>query len=140
MRQLPRVHDAHTDDRFHTHPYRWPLSIRVAEQLQEIGKKHRLHIDKIDALFDEAGAVMLGLTHPRDFIGKLAQKLDIDKEKTKKIAQDVNEQIFKPIRESLKKIHGIAEEQPPIIKPKISRREAPETLDREKILKEIEKD
>jgi len=154
-------------------------SIRVVEQLQEIGKKHRLHIDKIDVLFDEAGAVMLGLTHPRDFIGKLAQKLDIDKEKAKKIAQNVNEEIFKPIRKSLKKIHRIAEGQPiqpttkpevptpegvglpadlpvrgtqaeasaqagkiqpPIIKPQIPHREAPEKLDKEKVLKEIEKE
>ena len=52
----------------------------------------------------EAGYVMLGVTHPNDFIGNLAERLEVDKEKARAIAQEINEQIFKKVRESLRKI------------------------------------
>lgn len=102
------------------------FSVDSAEIIQSLGKKYNLAIDKIGELADETGLVMLGLTHPRDFISNLAQRLNVDKETARKIAEEVNTQIFATVRESLKKIHGIGATptQPP---PK------------EEILKEIEK-
>ena len=48
-------------------------------------------------------------------------------EKAKKIAEDINEQVFAPIRESLKKIHNIGD------KPNL-KKTAPETADAERAL------
>ena len=103
------------------------FSIDSAETIQAIGKKSNLPIDKIGELADETGLVMLGLTHPNNFISNLAERLKLDKESARKIAEEINTQIFAKVRESLKKIHGV------------------ETLSqgedtREQILKEIERD
>lgn len=78
--------------------------------LQEIGKKYALHIDKLGELVNEVGLVMVGITHPKDFIPNLAERLGVDKMTAKNIAQDVNAQIFAKVRESLKKIHGLSGE------------------------------
>lgn len=86
------------------------FSEEVAEKIQEIGGKYELYIDKIGELGNESGRVMLGLTHPKDFIKNLSERLGVDMEKAKEIAKDVNEQIFAKVRESLKKLHKIGEE------------------------------
>lgn len=85
------------------------VSVEVGNILEEIGKKHRLHVDQAGELYDETGLVMFGITHPKDYIRNLQTRLKTDADTAKKIAIDVNEQIFRPIRESLKKIHGVEE-------------------------------
>ncbi|GEM_PF-1304473 len=86
-------------------------SVEVANALQELGVKYKLHIDKVEELSDETSMTMLGLTHPRDYLGNLKKRLDIPEDLAREIVADVNEQIFLPIRESLKKIHNMAEER-----------------------------
>lgn len=88
------------------------FSVDVTNSIEEIGKKYNLLIDKMGLLADETGMVMLGETHPRDYISNLSQKLGIDKETARKIAEDINQQIFQKVRESLRKIHEITEEVP----------------------------
>ena len=111
------------------------FSVDTTSVVNEIGRKYGLAIDKIGDLANETGMVMLGVTHPNEFIGNLADRLDVDKEKARAIAQEINEQIFKKVRDSLRKIHNIREEE---------ERGGGETLksetNREDILKEIEKD
>lgn len=83
------------------------FSINSAEIIKNVGEKHGLHIDKIGDLGAETGYVMYGITPPKDFVTSLAKKLSLPEDKARAIAQDVNEQIFRPIRESLQKIHGV---------------------------------
>ena len=125
------------------------FSVDTTSLVNMIGKKHGLAIDKIGDLANETGMVMLGVTHPNDFIGNLTDRLDVDKEKARIIAQEINEQIFKPVRESLRKIHNMreeGEEQEEGSQDKVSPlgNSQGETLksktSREDILKEIEKD
>lgn len=87
------------------------FSFENARAIEEIGKKYELYIDKIGELGNESSRVMLGLTHPKDFIANLSKRLGVDMEKAKEIAKDVNEQIFVKVRESLKKLHKIGEEE-----------------------------
>jgi len=101
-------------------------SVRVADALQEIGEKYQLHIDVTGKLFDETGAIMLGLTHPSDYTKNLKKSLRVDEKKAKEIASDVNEQIFRPIRESLKKIHDINDDTPPEMQKTTSEEIAPQ--------------
>jgi len=72
-----------------------------------VGKKSGLQIDKIGELADETGLVMLGITPPGEFIRNLARRLELDPEKAKAVAEEINQQIFQPVRESLKKVHGL---------------------------------
>lgn len=112
------------------------FSVEMTEAVKNIGKKYQLHIDKIGALGNETGMVMLGVTHPRDFIPNLSQRLGVAQEIARKIAEEVNTQIFVKVRDSLKKIHGVgaAPTQPP------KADEGEPRLGRDEILKEIEKE
>ena len=85
------------------------FSVDTTSVVNEIGRKYGLAIDKIGDLANETGMVMLGVTHPNEFIGNLADRLEVDKEKARAIAQEINEQIFKKVRESLRKIHNMRE-------------------------------
>jgi len=89
------------------------FNVNSADIIQAIGKKYNLTIDKIGEVADETGLVMLGLTHPNNFISNLAERLKIDKESARKIAEEVNSQIFAKVRESLRKIYGIQPPPPP---------------------------
>ncbi len=85
------------------------FSVNTAEIIRQIGEKHKLMIDKIGELADETGLVMLGLGHPNQFISHLTERLEINRELAKEIAEEVNSKIFFPIREHLKKMYGIEE-------------------------------
>jgi len=94
------------------------FSVNTAKIIGEIGEKHKLMIDKIGDLADETGSVMLGFTHPKDFISHLCDRLEVSREIAKEIGDEINSKIFFQIRENIKKIHGIKDEEPaPIIEP-----------------------
>ncbi len=106
------------------------LSVDSAEKIRAIGEKYHLAIDKMGEMADETGLVMLGLTSPREFIPNLASRLNVDKEMARKIAEEINGQVFVRVRESLKKVHAIKEEGG-------GKEEHPQKAE---ILNEIEKD
>ena len=81
------------------------ISVDTSEIIKEIGEKHKLMIDKAGELADETGLVMLGITHPSQYISNLAERLEVNKELAKEIAEEINSKIFFPIRENLRKIH-----------------------------------
>src|SRR4051812_32642769 len=82
-------------------------SAATSDRIFEIGRKHSLSIDKIGVLGQEIGSVILGEKPASKFIDNLKNALDIDRDKTREIAEDVNHQIFYEIRENLKKLHGV---------------------------------
>lgn len=100
------------------------FSSAVTNNILEIGKNAGLSIDKIGELADETGLVMLGITSPSEYIKNLAHRLGVETEKVKAIAEEINQKVFQPVRESLKKIHGLGGEviKPPLPKP-LPRRE-----------------
>lgn len=91
------------------------FSIDSSEAIQSVGKKHNLTVEKIGDLADEISSVMLGLTKANEFIPSLFLRLNTDKETARKIAEDINEQVFSKVRESLKKVHHEEEEPAPAI-------------------------
>ncbi|MEK7502843.1 MAG: hypothetical protein AAB556_00165 [Patescibacteria group bacterium] len=90
------------------------FSPQNSEAIFEIGKKHGLAVDKMGELADETGLVMLGMTKPSEYIKNLSQRLGVEPEKAKAVAEDINQKVFAPIRESLKKIHGISPTAEPV--------------------------
>jgi len=81
------------------------FSVETAETLRKIGETNLLNTKEITTLADETGLFMLGITNPNNFISNLASRLGIDKIKVKKVADEINNQVFSKIKESLKKIH-----------------------------------
>ncbi len=124
------------------------FSVEMSSVVEKIGRENQLNIEQIGDLANETGMVMLGVTHPDEFITNLAERLGVEKEKARAIAHEINDQIFKPVRDSLRKIHNIREENE--TKERNQNKVSPlensqeETLkdkaSREDIIDEIEKD
>jgi hypothetical protein len=73
------------------------------EKLRRIGEEYKLHIDQVGALGDEVRLVMLGFADPEKFSGTLIEQAHISVEEASKIADEVAEKIFQPIRESMQR-------------------------------------
>ncbi|MEK7589789.1 MAG: hypothetical protein AAB475_00850 [Patescibacteria group bacterium] len=84
-------------------------SVDRANLIRSIAEKYKLHIDQTGLLFEEIIYVTLGVEKTSDFVRNLKVYLHISKNKVNAVAGDVNEKIFLPIREALKK----AVETPP---------------------------
>jgi hypothetical protein len=80
-------------------------SVDYQKTLQKITRTNMLLIDQAGKLETETTLVLLGLEPLRDYAGNLSKNLGITKEKAIVIAHDVDELIFKNIRESLRKIN-----------------------------------
>lgn len=78
-------------------------SADLSKKIRAIGQKYELHIDQEGSLEDEVLLVMLGFADPGEFDDKLAQALAINPAQAATITTDVVNDIFIPIRESMKK-------------------------------------
>jgi len=87
------------------------IGVETADIIRQIGDEKKMMIDKIGDLAEEISLVLLGFTHPSQFVSHLSERLGIEKPVAKEIAEQVNTRIFFPIRENLKKIHGLREEE-----------------------------
>ena len=83
------------------------FSWATADKMFDIGKQHNLSIDKIGEVTNETGLLMLGVTHPNDFVGNLTERLQIDRATASKIADDINREIFAPVREHLRALFSM---------------------------------
>ncbi len=86
-------------------------AVNTVNIMVEIKTKYNLHVDQLKELSTETGMLMLGATHPQEFIGKIEAALHIPNENAKQIAAEINEKIFRPVRESLMQIHEMGEEK-----------------------------
>lgn len=77
------------------------LSAQLGEHLRAIGQAHGLHIDQIGVLEDETMLVMLGFFEPAEFSNQIATQLRISSADAEAITQEVNQQVFSPIRGSM---------------------------------------
>ena len=89
------------------------LSADTKQKLAGLASKYNLRGVQEGNLEIETNLVLLGLEHPSKFIGNIAKALNLPEEKARAIAEDINTEIFRPVRESLKKIHGITSDQQP---------------------------
>ncbi|QQG42709.1 MAG: hypothetical protein HYW15_00580 [Candidatus Giovannonibacteria bacterium] len=83
------------------------VSSFFSNAITDAGKKFGLAIDKIGELAEETGFVMLGVTPPSEYVKNLTGRLGVAPEKARAIAEEINQKVFQPVRESLKKIHGL---------------------------------
>jgi len=102
------------------------------ELIEDLSKRHNLHVDQTGQLVVDINAIIAGAARPDDFFSMIKQDLSIDDATANDIAEDVNRTIILPIREVLKKMWNgetIAEPET---------EEEGESLDRSSILDSIE--
>ena len=84
----------------------------LAAKFEAIADRHGLHVDQSGSLQTETLLVMLGIEEGEAYVGNIKKELDISQNEAESIAQDVNEQIFKGIRTSLRTMEeAIVEEE-----------------------------
>lgn len=83
----------------------------LGNKILNIGKKNGIiNIEQLGTFQTETNLVMLGLVHPDDYPDELKNQLNLSGEKVNNIVNDVNEQIFKGIREKLKEVYEKTDE------------------------------
>lgn len=81
-------------------------SADLATKLQDISKKNHLMIDQAGDLEMETMIVLLGLEPLNQYTNNLIKNVGMTQEQALAVAHDVDEMIFKSIRESLRKINS----------------------------------
>ncbi len=79
---------------------------------QRLVVTYGLHIDQGTILEREIMLLLMGIENPDEFVQALAQEAKLDQETINGIAQDVNAQIFVPLREEMQKA-ATAPQSPP---------------------------
>ncbi|MFH0755315.1 MAG: hypothetical protein V1910_01450 [bacterium] len=79
--------------------------IDLPAKLQEIVRKNKLMIDQAGKLETETVLVLFGLEPLENYIKNLVKNVGLTNIQASLVAHDINEAIFKNIRESLKKIN-----------------------------------
>lgn len=88
-------------------------STRIDEVVEEITKKHSLHVDQAGVVYEITNSILLGRAAPTEFIPTLIKRGGIEHSTATEIAKEINEKVFLAVRESLKKIHGVGEGEMP---------------------------
>lgn len=76
---------------------------KVETVAKNLMQKNQLHIDQGAVVEREIIMLLLGLKDPTEFTQSLAEEARLDKQTIDGIAQDVNEQIFIPLRDEMRK-------------------------------------
>lgn len=76
----------------------------TAELIESIGRNRGLRIDKIGALIEYSGLIMLGFIKSNEFVNNLAWELQISKEQAESLAVDIDSRVFSRMRSSLRQV------------------------------------
>ncbi len=90
-------------------------SIDYPKKLQEVVKNNKLMIDQAGKLEAETTLVMAGIEPMNKYLGNLVVNVGLSSAQASLVAHDVNELIFKNIREALKQINDQILEEDKII-------------------------
>jgi len=80
-------------------------SVGFLSRLQEISKKFGLNVEETGEFVSESGLVMIGLTKPMEFVDHIVNRLRVPRDRALAIGQAANMEIFRPVREILRKMN-----------------------------------
>jgi hypothetical protein len=80
-------------------------SVETTRIILDMQKKYAFHVDQTGSLSNEILLLSLGLTPPQKFSENIEKRMRISPDVAQKVTVEVNEKIFRPIRESLMRIH-----------------------------------
>lgn len=87
------------------------FSAAVSDKVYAAGLRSGLNLQQIGSTAEETALLILGLTHPKDFIKNLADRLGTDMENARALARELNSEVFAPLREAMKSTHGTDPEE-----------------------------
>lgn len=115
-------------------------SLDASNRIWKIGENHKLHIDKIGIMHDIARDVMMGIIATKNFVRELQNELGIPALDASALARDIDEEIFKPIKNTMIKLYGDGAPYKPSssLVQFYEEDEEHKALDKDTLLKEIE--
>ncbi len=78
------------------------LSSKVTDACISISDKNNLHIDQLEILDRIIKDTLVGASSTANFTARIQEEIEIPSVLAAQISKDVNEQIFKPVQESLR--------------------------------------
>lgn len=111
-------------------------SDQVSQHLETLGLKYKLRVDRMGDMIDEVGLVMLGFKKSSAFIDSLVHRLDIDRETAESLAIDIDNDVFRKIRESLREVQFAKDNPDEIVALEADHEQSPA---RDSLLKEVER-
>ena len=78
-------------------------SEETGDNIYNVCQKNNVE-DKLGEIVEYVGAVLIGLLAPEDFQEILEKELFLDKDKAEKIAQEINQLIFYPVKTELEQL------------------------------------
>lgn len=85
------------------------FDIETADKVRKVGEKNNLNKDQLWWASYTVGMILLGETNIVKFVKTLQEKCGLAEEPARQLARDINQTIFLPVKESLKKIHQVPE-------------------------------
>lgn len=85
------------------------FAVETADKIRVISQKNNLNKDQLWWASHTVGMILLGETNIVDFVKTLQEKCGLAEEPARQLARDINQDIFLPVKESLKKIHQVSE-------------------------------
>ena len=110
------------------------FSETTAESIWEICERNGIEDDRISEIARFAGRVLMGILPPDELQETLEKELELDKERAKKISQEINRFIFYPVKSTLGELYKIEIAPPAGAPPSVPKKTVPseEKLEEEK--------
>lgn len=80
-----------------------------ASLMRKIAKKNNIADKQLWWTSHTAGRILSGEINIVDFVKTLQEKCGLEEEPARQLARDINQEIFLPVKESLKKLHKVPE-------------------------------
>ena len=83
------------------------FAVETADKVYDVAQKNNLNENQLWWASHTAGMIILGETNIVDFVKTLQEKCELTEEPARQLARDINQAIFLPVKEDLKKIHKV---------------------------------
>jgi len=115
------------------------ISLDTSRRLYTLGDKHKLQIDQIGIMHDITMDTMMGIIASKNIIDEVAENCNISRADAGLVVHDIDEEVFKPIKELMVKLYsGGAPFKPVTLKTADEKDEDHADLSAHDILREIE--
>jgi len=85
------------------------FDIKTVNVIETISQENNLSNDQHHWASHTVGVILLSEVNIVDFVKTLQEKCQLDESSARQLARDINQTIFLPVKQSLKKIHQISE-------------------------------
>lgn len=85
------------------------FSVETSEKINKVAEKNGLNKNQLWWASHTTGMILLGEINIVNFVKTLQEKCHLGREPARQLARDINQAVFLPVKESLKRIHKVTE-------------------------------